>query len=80
MIGRVALLVLLHLREVVEVIDHRTRRLGEPLRRDVPAGVDLVALPTHGRQGPRRVALGSVTERVVHQCPVPALITRLPEE
>ncbi|MFB6124171.1 MAG: universal stress protein [Haloferacaceae archaeon] len=36
-------------------------------------GVDLVVMPTHGRKGLERVLLGSVTERVVNDAPVPVL-------
>jgi nucleotide-binding universal stress UspA family protein len=56
----------------------------EPLVDDGPAvdailraarGVDLVVLGTHGRRGPRRWWLGSVAEAVVHDSPVPVLVT-----
>lgn len=40
--------------------------------------VDLVAMPTHGREGLERVLLGSTTERVVRQSDVPVLT--LPSE
>ncbi|MFC6988288.1 universal stress protein [Haloplanus sp. GCM10025708] len=35
--------------------------------------IDLVVMPTHGREGLKRVLLGSVTERVVNDAPVPVL-------
>jgi len=38
--------------------------------------IDLVAMPTHGRQGLSRLFLGSVTERVVRQSDVPVLTLR----
>ncbi|MFT4624314.1 MAG: nucleotide-binding universal stress UspA family protein [Myxococcota bacterium] len=41
------------------------------------AGADLIALPTRGRTGVTRWALGSVTERVVHVATMPVLVTRL---
>lgn len=37
---------------------------------------DLVVMGTHGRTGFGRVLLGSVTERVLRECPVPVLVTR----
>lgn len=37
---------------------------------------DLVVMGTHGRTGFGRVLLGSVTERVMRECPVPILVTR----
>lgn len=38
-------------------------------------GHDLVVMGTHGRTGIQRALLGSVTERVVRECPVPVLVT-----
>ena len=39
-------------------------------------GHDLIAMPTHGREGLSRHLLGSVTEKVVRLSPVPVLTTR----
>lgn len=36
-------------------------------------GIDLVAMPTHGRRGVRRLVLGSVTEEVLRHAPCPVL-------
>jgi len=42
------------------------------------AGIDLVVMGTHGRTGRDRVAnLGSVTERVVQNAPVPVLVVHI---
>ncbi len=38
-------------------------------------GHDLVVMGTHGRTGLQRALLGSVTERVVRECPVPVMST-----
>lgn len=38
--------------------------------------MDLVAMATHGRSGPRRWILGSVTERVLRGSPIPLLVVR----
>lgn len=43
-------------------------------------GIDLIAMPTHGRTGLERVLLGSVTERVIRQAPVPVFTLRPDEE
>lgn len=42
-------------------------------------GCDLIAMATHGREGIQRLALGSVTERVLHATRRPLLIVR-PED
>ncbi len=39
-------------------------------------GVDLIVMATHGRTGLRRLALGSVAERVVREAPCPVLTIR----
>ncbi len=36
---------------------------------------DVVVMGTHGRTGLQRALLGSVTERVVRECPVPVVVT-----
>lgn len=41
-------------------------------------GCDLVVLGTRGRRGVQRFVLGSVSERVARQCPVPVLVIPLP--
>ena len=42
-------------------------------------GVDLIAMSTHGRSGLRRLAFGSVTDKVLHHSKVPVLMVRAPE-
>jgi nucleotide-binding universal stress UspA family protein len=53
---------------------------GQPYRTIVDYAdtydVDLVAMPTHGRQGLERFLLGSTTERVVRRANVPVLTIR----
>lgn len=39
-------------------------------------GIDLIVMGTHGRRGIRRHLLGSVTERVIRQSPVPVMAVR----
>jgi len=39
--------------------------------------VDAIVMATHGRSGVQRFLLGSVTERVVRQSPVPVLVVRV---
>ncbi len=40
---------------------------------------DLIAMSTHGRSGLRRLAFGSVTDKVLHRSNVPVLMVRAPE-
>lgn len=54
-------------------------RVGDPiaeiLRAEKELGIDLVVMATHGRKGVWRVALGSVTEKVVRSSTCPVLTT-----
>jgi nucleotide-binding universal stress UspA family protein len=56
---------------VEEILDHASA-----------AGIDLIAMATHGRTGLKRVVLGSVAEQVLRRTPVPMLLVRaaLPAE
>ena len=42
--------------------------------------VDLIVIATHGRTGFRRLALGSVSERVVQYAPCDVMVVRSPRE
>ncbi len=42
-------------------------------------GADLIAMSTHGRSGWRRMAFGSVTDKVLHRSRIPVLMVRAPE-
>ena len=41
---------------------------------------DLIAMSTHGRSGLRRLAFGSVTDKVLRGASVPVLMVRAPED
>ena len=41
--------------------------------------VDLIAMSTHGRSGLRRMAFGSITDKVLRAANVPVLMVRAPE-
>jgi nucleotide-binding universal stress UspA family protein len=55
-------------------------RKGDPaleiLRAADDLSADLIAMATHGRSGPSRWVLGSVTEKVLHGATVPMLVAR----
>jgi nucleotide-binding universal stress UspA family protein len=40
---------------------------------------DLIAMSTHGRSGLRRMAFGSITDKVLHRSSIPVLMVRAPE-
>lgn len=40
---------------------------------------DLIAMSTHGRSGLRRIAFGSITDKVLHGSRTPVLMVRAPE-
>ena len=42
-------------------------------------GADLIAMSTHGRSGLRRLAFGSITDKVLQHSSVPVLTVRAPE-
>jgi nucleotide-binding universal stress UspA family protein len=58
-------------------------RMGDPAAEIVKFAllehVDLIAMPTHGRQGIDRLIKGSVTEEVLRHAPVPVLMSNEPE-
>ncbi len=79
--------------QVVERVAHTLQQAGASPTSEVLGGPDaataivdyattgpaaLVAMATHGRTGLARVALGSVTMRVVHQSRCPVLVARSP--
>jgi nucleotide-binding universal stress UspA family protein len=57
--------------EVQVGIPHRTL-----LKLAAEVGADLIVMGTVGRKGPRRVLIGSVTERVIAHSPVPVLVVK----
>ena len=58
-------------------------RMGDPAAEIVKftllEHVNLIAMPTHGRQGIDRLVKGSVTEEVLRHSPVPVLMSNEPE-
>jgi nucleotide-binding universal stress UspA family protein len=77
-------------REALEAVERLATEAGVPVVTELLEGtpeeelvayaeaadVDLVVMGTHGREGVRRRLLGSVTERVVRDAPVPVLTVK----
>jgi nucleotide-binding universal stress UspA family protein len=59
----------------IEVVTHVERGTPHETIRSVVESIDadLVVMPTHTRQGLERVLLGSITERVIRESPVPVI-------
>jgi len=51
----------------------------EILKACTEINADLIAMSTHGRSGLRRLAFGSITDKVLHGANVPVLMVRAPE-
>jgi len=79
---------------VVDAIAERARSAGVDARTEIregsphreilahadAAGIDAIVMGTHGRSGVGRVLLGSVTERVVREAPMPVVTVRMTVE
>ena len=51
----------------------------EILKASEEINADLIAMSTHGRSGLRRLAFGSITDKVLHGSKTPVLMVRAPE-
>ena len=51
----------------------------EILKASDEINADLIAMSTHGRSGLRRLAFGSITDKVIRGSKVPVLLVRAPE-
>ncbi|OGN99318.1 MAG: hypothetical protein A2Y58_01950 [Chloroflexi bacterium RBG_13_51_52] len=51
----------------------------EIIKASEDTGADLIAMSTHGRSGLRRLAFGSITDKVLHRSHIPVLMVRAPE-
>lgn len=51
----------------------------EILKASVDIKADLIAMSTHGRSGLRRLAFGSITDKVLHRSHIPVLMVRAAE-
>jgi nucleotide-binding universal stress UspA family protein len=67
---------LLHAAVSVDVSDVPAEAI---VRYAMDSAIDLIVMGTHGRQGARRLLLGSIAERIVRTAPCPVLTVRHPE-
>ncbi len=51
----------------------------EIIRAADDSGADLIAMSTHGRSGLRKLAFGSITDKVLQRSRIPVLTVRAPE-
>ena len=49
------------------------------LKAAVDINADLIAMSTHGRSGLRRLAFGSITDKVIRGAKIPVLLVRAAE-
>ena len=61
---------------VVNTIVRSGNASEEILKAVEELGVDLLAMSTHGRSGLRRLAFGSITDKVLHGASIPVLMVR----
>ena len=62
----------------VSVIPHRQPAIGI-IEKAEELGADMIAIATHGRTGLRRIALGSIADKVVRGTTLPVLVFRPPK-
>lgn len=63
----------------VSIIVRTGNAAEEILKATEETKADLIAMSTHGRSGLRRLAFGSITDKVLRHSPVPVLTVRAPE-
>jgi nucleotide-binding universal stress UspA family protein len=76
-LNRIASETLTHAYEIVVVTGDPAVAIGAAAEEH---GADLIVMATHGRTGIGHFFLGSVTERVVRESPVPVMTVRAPSE
>ncbi len=63
----------------VNIIVSSGNAAEEILKASEQVGADLIAMSTHGRSGWRRLAFGSITDKVLRGSRMPVLMVRAPE-
>lgn len=64
---------------VIKTIVSSGNAADEILKASDEIKADLIAMSTHGRSGLRRLAFGSITDKVLHGASIPVLMVRAPE-
>lgn len=63
----------------VNVMVRTGNAADEILKTAEEVGADIIAMSTHGRSGLRRLAFGSITDKILHRTSIPVLMVRAPE-
>jgi nucleotide-binding universal stress UspA family protein len=64
---------------VIKTMTSSGNAADEILKAADETNADLIAMSTHGRSGLRRLAFGSITDKVLHGSKIPVLMVRAPE-
>jgi nucleotide-binding universal stress UspA family protein len=64
---------------VIKTMTSNGNAADEILKAADETNADLIAMSTHGRSGLRRLAFGSITDKVLHGSKIPVLMVRAPE-
>jgi nucleotide-binding universal stress UspA family protein len=64
---------------VIKTMVSNGNAADEILKAADDVNADLIAMSTHGRSGWRRLAFGSITDKVLHGSRIPVLMVRAPE-
>jgi nucleotide-binding universal stress UspA family protein len=64
---------------IVRTIVSTGNAADEIIKAAEDTGADLIAMSTHGRSGLKRLAFGSITDKVLHRSHIPVLTVRAPE-
>ncbi len=64
---------------IVRTVVSTGNAADEILKAAEDTGADLIAMSTHGRSGLRKLAFGSITDKILHRSRIPVLMVRAAE-